>query len=43
MRDKQYEIDIRINELYDRYYTAVSTESAIDNTDPNIVISETFV
>ncbi|MDR1022738.1 MAG: DEAD/DEAH box helicase family protein [Prevotellaceae bacterium] len=43
MKNKQYEIDIQINELYDKYYTAVSTESTIDNTEPNIVISETFI
>jgi len=43
MREKQYEIDMKINDLYEKYYTAVESESAIDNTEPTIVISETFV
>jgi superfamily II DNA/RNA helicase len=43
MDEKQYEIDMQINDLYNKYYTAVSNESNIDNTEPNIVISETFI
>ncbi|MDR1591486.1 MAG: DEAD/DEAH box helicase family protein [Prevotellaceae bacterium] len=43
MKTKQYEIDLQLNELYEKYYTATSNESVIDNTAPTIVISETFL
>jgi superfamily II DNA or RNA helicase len=43
MNEKQYEIDLQINDLYEKYYTAASKESAIDNNEPDIVISETFI
>ena len=43
MRDKQFEIDRELNNLYEKYYTATTDEATTDNTEPNIVISETFV
>lgn len=43
MRNRQFEIDKELNYLYEKYYTATTNEATIDNTDPNIVISETFV
>ncbi|MDR0566324.1 MAG: phospholipase D-like domain-containing protein [Prevotellaceae bacterium] len=43
MRGKQHEIDAQINDLYDKYYTAADYESTIDNTEPSIVLSETFI
>jgi hypothetical protein len=43
MRKSQYEIDKEINDLYEKYYTIVENDTNIDNTEPNIVISETFI
>ncbi|MDR2152252.1 MAG: phospholipase D-like domain-containing protein [Helicobacteraceae bacterium] len=43
LREKQYEIDLQITNLYDKYYTVANDETNIDNTEPDVVISETFV
>ncbi|GAB6010986.1 helicase-related protein [Viscerimonas tarda] len=43
MTENQYKIDIHINNLYETYYTAENANDNIDNTEPNIVISETFI
>jgi superfamily II DNA/RNA helicase len=43
MCGKRDEIDAQVNDLYGKYCTASGYESAIDNTEPNIVISETFI
>jgi superfamily II DNA/RNA helicase len=43
MRENQYEIDNEINHLHEKYFTVVDTEKNIDNTEPSIVISETFI
>ena len=41
--DKQYEIDKLISELYKRYNNGSEITSNIDNSTPNIILSETFV
>jgi len=41
--EKQYEIDILISGIYKKYENDSETTSDIDNSAPNIVISETFV
>jgi chlorite dismutase len=42
MSENQYKIDIQINDLYETYYTTENSENNIDNTEPNIVLSETI-
>jgi len=43
MRQNQYEIDKEINDLYEKYYTVDENDNNIDNTEPSIVISESFL
>jgi len=43
MRQSRYEIDKAINDLYEKYYTVVENDTSIDNTEPTIVISESFI
>jgi superfamily II DNA/RNA helicase len=43
MSENQYKIDIQINDLYKTYYTAENSNYEIDNTEPNIVLSETLI
>ena len=43
MRNQQGKIDERINILCNKYDAVTNAEPSIDNTEPNIVISETFV
>ena len=41
--EKQHEIDLKINDLYEKYYTASGNETNIDYSEPTIVISESFI
>ena len=43
LAEKQFEVDTRISMLYERYNTESKATSNIDNTAPNIVLSETFI
>jgi superfamily II DNA/RNA helicase len=43
MNEKQYEIDKQINALYKTYHTDENSNYEIDNTEPNIVLSETLI
>ena len=41
-RKGQYSIDLKLDELYKKYYSEESGKNDIDNSEPNIILSETF-
>ncbi len=43
MKENERVIDKHIDELYQKYYTAQTSEDIEESTDPTIVISETFI
>jgi hypothetical protein len=43
LRGNQYSLDMQINKLFKEYSSNKSGKTEIDNSDPNIVLSETFI
>ena len=43
MKPDEYKVNTHIDNLYKKYYTVQSEVNNIDNTSPDVVISETFI